>query len=125
MAASSALKMRIEGMDCGACAIKIENAMKRLPGVSDINVSYSQESMSITLDEDRTSPLTVQEKIRSLGFMPVVAIPGTGDTSKTLPEYHDQAWWKGKKGRLVIFTGLMFALAWGIAHLVPAWGQAA
>lgn len=46
MAASSALKLKIEGMDCAACAMKIENAMKRLPGVSDINVNYSQESMS-------------------------------------------------------------------------------
>jgi Cd2+/Zn2+-exporting ATPase len=38
MASPSTLKLRIEGMDCGACAVKIENAMKRLPGVSDINV---------------------------------------------------------------------------------------
>ncbi|MGL1765673.1 cation transporter, partial [Vibrio parahaemolyticus] len=34
------LKLRIEGMDCGACALKIENALKRLPGVSDVNVNY-------------------------------------------------------------------------------------
>jgi Cd2+/Zn2+-exporting ATPase len=32
-----ALKMRVEGMDCSACAIKIENALKRLPGVGDVN----------------------------------------------------------------------------------------
>ena len=24
------LNMRVEGMDCGACALKIENALKRL-----------------------------------------------------------------------------------------------
>lgn len=29
------LRMRVEGMDCSACAIKAENALKRLPGVSD------------------------------------------------------------------------------------------
>lgn len=34
--------MRVEGMDCGACALKIENALKRLPGVSDINVNYGK-----------------------------------------------------------------------------------
>ena len=33
-------KMRIEGMDCGACATKIENALKHLPGLTDIQVSY-------------------------------------------------------------------------------------
>jgi hypothetical protein len=36
------LNMRVEGMDCGACALKIENALKRLPGVSDINVNYGK-----------------------------------------------------------------------------------
>ncbi|CAB3712914.1 heavy-metal-associated domain-containing protein [Trinickia soli] len=30
-----ALKLRIEGMDCASCALKIENALKRLPGVYD------------------------------------------------------------------------------------------
>ena len=32
MNAPDSLKLRIEGMDCAACAVKIENAMKRLPG---------------------------------------------------------------------------------------------
>ncbi|MBB5445799.1 cation transporter [Paraburkholderia sp. WSM4177] len=41
------LKLRIGGMDCASCALKIENAMKRLPGVSDINVSYGQESLTL------------------------------------------------------------------------------
>ena len=49
MAAVSPLKLRIEGMDCGACALKIENAMKRLPGVSDINVSFGLQSLSLSL----------------------------------------------------------------------------
>lgn len=125
MAASSAYKLKIEGMDCGACALKIENAMKRLPGVSDINVSYSQESMSIMLDEERTSPTTIEDKIKALGFTPVASAATGGAETRKLPEYQEQAWWKGKKGRLVIFTGIMFAVAWVIAHIDPAWGQIA
>ena len=53
-------------MDCAACAVKIENAMKRLPGVSDINVSYSQEKLSLVLDADRTSEEVIDGKIRAL-----------------------------------------------------------
>ena len=44
--------MRVEGMDCSACAIKVENALKRLPGVSDINVSYATETLSLRLDRE-------------------------------------------------------------------------
>lgn len=34
--AAPALRMRVEGMDCSACTIKVENALKRLSGLSDI-----------------------------------------------------------------------------------------
>jgi copper chaperone CopZ len=54
MAAAIPLKLRVEGMDCGACAVKIENVMKRLPGVSDIDVNYGLQSLSLVVDEDRT-----------------------------------------------------------------------
>jgi Cd2+/Zn2+-exporting ATPase len=33
--------MRVAGTDCSACTIKIENALKRLPGVSDIYLNYT------------------------------------------------------------------------------------
>jgi Cd2+/Zn2+-exporting ATPase len=44
---ATALKMRVGGMDCGACAIKIENVLKRLPGVSEINVNYGTETLAL------------------------------------------------------------------------------
>ena len=32
-------------MDCSACAIKVENAPKRLPGVSDVNLNYRTDTL--------------------------------------------------------------------------------
>ena len=68
--ARNALRMRIEGMDCSACAIKVENALNRLPGVSDINMNYSTEMLSVRLDENRTSREVIEGKIRALGYTP-------------------------------------------------------
>ena len=59
MAAASSYKLRIDGMDCAACALKIENALERLPGVTNINVSYTAGTLALQLDEDRTSPRTI------------------------------------------------------------------
>jgi cation transport ATPase len=64
MAVARALRLQIGGMDCGACAEKIENAMQRLAGVSEVAVSYSQASLSLTLNEDRTSRATIEARIR-------------------------------------------------------------
>jgi Cd2+/Zn2+-exporting ATPase len=64
-------------MDCSACAIKIENAMKRLPGVSDINFNYATETLALTLDEYRTSRNVIEDKIRGLGYTPQATSGGT------------------------------------------------
>lgn len=66
------LKMRVRGMDCGACAIKIENALKRLPGVSGIDVNYGAETLSLQLNTDRTSRASVEKKEHPIvGLHPV------------------------------------------------------
>jgi len=57
MAAATPLKLAIEGMDCAACALKIETAMKRLPGVSDVNVSVMLGTLALNVDEERTLPI--------------------------------------------------------------------
>ena len=72
--ATTALKMRIEGMDCSACALKIENALKRLRGVSDVSVSYGIETLTLRLDQDRISLVAVEQQIRALGYEPKVGL---------------------------------------------------
>ena len=119
--AITALKLRVEGMDCGACAIKIENGLKRLPGVTDINVNYGLETLSLVLDEDRTSRGTIEQRIRSLGYTPR---PRQGDTSNGTEaqarlEAVDRAWWRTRKGQLVIGTGALLGLAYLIATVAP------
>jgi copper chaperone CopZ len=101
--------MRVEGMDCSACAIKVENALKRLPGVSEINMSYSTETLSMQLDENRTSREAVEGKIRALGYTPkslnapMSATPiGTAEDQEA---GEDRPWWKTRRGRMVLGLG--------------------
>ena len=121
----TSLKLNIEGMDCGACALKIENALKRLPGVSDVNVNYGLQSLTLNFDEDRASARTIENKIKALGYLPV-ALPG--DTASLLQislrqELNDGAWWRSRKSRLVIVTGALLVAAFTTSHLDPALSQ--
>ena len=119
MAAASALKLRIEGMDCGSCAAKIETAMRRLPGVAEVEVSVAASSMSITVDEDRTSREAIRAKVDSLGFKaidPAAAGPAGHDHPAT-----EGPWWSTAKGRLVPASGALLAGAWGVSWLEPQW----
>lgn len=121
MSSAKVLKLRIEGMDCGACAVKIENAMKRLPGVTDINVSYGQESLALSFDEDRSSQHNIETQIRALGFTPINE--GATGTRASATERESQPFWAGKKAKLVWMTGLAFAVAVGVAYFFPQWGR--
>lgn len=119
MAASSPLKLQIEGMDCAACALKIEAAMERLPGVSDINVSYAGGTLALNVDQDRTSQRTIEEKIRALGYQPTGSAPGTQPALPT--KRAREPWWQGMKARLVFMTGALFAAAFVASFLLPEW----
>lgn len=123
MNAPDSLKLRIEGMDCAACAVKIENAMKRVPGVSDINVSYGQESLSLKFDGDRTSSAAIEGKIRALGFTPVSS--GSRRTAASAGPVGSprSSWWRGRKAHLALAIAAMFGIATAVAHIEPALAQ--
>ncbi|ABS64978.1 Heavy metal transport/detoxification protein [Parvibaculum lavamentivorans DS-1] len=71
MAATRPYKLYIDGMDCAACALKIEKAMYHLPGVSDVDVSHANGTLALQLDEDRTASFLIEERVRSLGYIPL------------------------------------------------------
>ncbi|HZD89067.1 MAG TPA: heavy metal translocating P-type ATPase, partial [Pseudolabrys sp.] len=119
MAEASAIKLRIDGMDCPACALKIENAMQRLPGVSDVAVSYGQQSLTLSLDEHRTSRTTLTARIEALGYTPLgETAAGSAASAGAAPS---PAWWRSPKGRLVIGTGILLILAFAVAQVMPGW----
>jgi len=122
--AAAPLTLRIEGMDCAACAAKIETAVKRLPGVSEVEVSYGRRALSLALDEDRTSRAAVRAKIDALGYTaidpdtaPVSAPHGIDDG--------DRPWWASRKGQLVIANGALLALAFVVSQVAPDGSHAA
>ncbi|WP_020179898.1 heavy metal translocating P-type ATPase [Methylopila sp. M107] len=119
MAAASALKLRIEGMDCGSCAAKIETAMRRLPGVAEVEVSVAASSMSITVDEDRTTREAIRAKVDSLGFKAID--PAAGPAAVHDHTAAEASWWSTAKGRLVLTSGALLAGAWGVSWLEPQW----
>jgi len=121
--APDSLKLRIEGMDCAACAVKIENAMKRVPGVSDINVSYGQESLSLNFDGDRTSSAAIEARIRALGFTPVSSDSRRTAASAGPAGNVRSSWWRGRKAYLALAIAAMFGIATAVAHIEPALAQ--
>ncbi|MFL9503344.1 heavy metal translocating P-type ATPase [Rhodopseudomonas palustris] len=116
--ATNAYKTRVEGMDCASCALKIETAMQRLPGVADVRVSYSAATLALRFDQDRISPSTIDDELRSLGYRPQAIAPSP---SSIRPERKRLPWWQDAKLQTVMIAAAVFALAFALAQLFPAY----
>lgn len=64
---SARIRYRVEGMDCGSCAAKIDHAVRRLPGVVDLSVSATAGTMTVELD-DPARRAAVEHAVRNLGY---------------------------------------------------------
>ncbi|MBS94944.1 MAG: heavy metal translocating P-type ATPase [Chromatiales bacterium] len=59
------IKVKIVGMDCGSCAMTIENSMQQLPGVQEASVSFTTESMEVT---GAVEIEEIESRLRELGY---------------------------------------------------------
>lgn len=67
MAEAVQTRYRVEGMDCASCAAKIDTAVRRMPGVTDVSVSVTAGTM--TVNHEAVSDLTaIARKVTGLGF---------------------------------------------------------
>ena len=46
-------KFKLEDLDCANCAAKMEEAIKKLPGVNDASVSFMTQKLMIDADDDK------------------------------------------------------------------------
>ncbi len=66
-AASRQLELPVGGMTCAACAVRIEKALNRQPGVS-AQVNLAAERARIAYDPARTTPAEIVALIRKAGY---------------------------------------------------------
>ena len=132
-------------MDCAACTTKVVRAVERMPGVSEVRVALMAERLTLDLMPDSTSPEAIEGVVRKLGFgiapkgqqaprkkafvLPgaVPTVPASDEQAASDPAARehaaalpDKSWHQTAKGRLVILTGTLLALAWTVELLTSS-----
>ncbi|MGH8170144.1 MAG: cation transporter, partial [Steroidobacteraceae bacterium] len=64
-AAAAILRAKITGMDCGSCALTIEDGLRKLPGVRRVAVDFTTETLEVEGDVARDA---VEHRLRQLGY---------------------------------------------------------
>jgi heavy metal translocating P-type ATPase len=62
------LNLKVNGMWCPACAWVIEEFLKKKPGISNVQCSFSSDRMRCDYDPVLTSPSRIRESLASLGY---------------------------------------------------------
>ena len=124
-------------MDCASCATKIENALRRMPGISDVVVSVPAGTVTVTHDGTEMDD-KIDKQITDLGYQ-VIGGEGVGikrvrhdqggrasltdDKADALGHERsaaDRSWWQTRKGILTTASGLALAAAYLLGKLIPA-----
>jgi Cu+-exporting ATPase len=71
--------LKIEGMTCAACAKAVERASKKVQGVTEANVNFATEKLSVNFDEAIVSIPDIQAAVEKAGYKAIVEA-----SSKTL-----------------------------------------
>ncbi|XAZ23070.1 cadmium-translocating P-type ATPase [Sinorhizobium sp. B11] len=88
MSEAAQARYRVGGMDCAACATKIDMAVRRVPGVEDVSVSVTAGTM--TVRHDGSSDLkAIEKKVTGLGYS-VAPLTGKAPARESKPA-HDHA----------------------------------
>jgi Zn2+/Cd2+-exporting ATPase len=132
-------RMRVEGMDCASCATKIENALLRVEGVSEVTVSVP--AGTVTVRHAASDIQSMRKRVEGLGYK-VLDVGGEGGHTHSQPsdhhhhhahDHHDHGgsradagptsrtpWWRTAKATMTIAVGVALAAAFVLGKLVPS-----
>ncbi|MBR1135212.1 MULTISPECIES: heavy metal translocating P-type ATPase [Bradyrhizobium] len=132
-AASITTRFRVDGMDCASCATKIENALRRMRGVTEVAVSVTGGTVTVRRDAGGVDADNIRDQISNLGYRVARSDPdrsnafGDDEGMSASPGSHshldapsDQPWWKSSKADLTIASGTALAVAFAMGKAFPA-----
>ena len=111
------VRVRVDGMDCAACATKIKGALGNI-GHANVDVNVAAGSVLVRSNAV-VDQKVIEDTIRKLGY----AVK-SGDTASSIASQKDDEtdgpWWASAKGRLVIVSGVLVGIAFACGQLAPS-----
>ena len=68
-------KFNVTGMTCSACSAHVDKAVRKVPGVSEVNVNLLSNSMTVEYDPDKTTPQAIEAAVAEAGYGAACPLP--------------------------------------------------
>jgi Cu+-exporting ATPase len=96
------VRLEVTGMHCASCVARVEQALRRVPGVVTANVHLGMSEATVQFDTQRTSSEQLAEAVRAAGYRARLA-NATLDEQETSRDNESTFW----RLRLIIAAALL------------------
>ncbi|HFZ8994643.1 TPA: Zn(II)/Cd(II)/Pb(II) translocating P-type ATPase ZntA [Citrobacter freundii] len=103
---------KVAGMDCAACARKVENAVRQVSGVNQVQVLFATEKLVVDADAD------IRQQIER-------AVQNAGYTLRSEQAAEEPAGSRFKENLPLITLLILMAISWGVEQFSHSFGQLA
>ncbi|ELY4455304.1 Zn(II)/Cd(II)/Pb(II) translocating P-type ATPase ZntA [Cronobacter sakazakii] len=110
--AAGALRWQVAGMDCAACARKVENAVRQVPEVRQVQVLFATEKLVV--DAPASQREAIEQAVRAAGYTLREANAAAPATPSGLRE-----------NLAIIVIAVFMALSWALEQFHPLAGRIA
>jgi P-type Cu+ transporter len=76
--ATRTLELGVQGMTCASCVGRVERGLRKLEGVEVVTVNLATERASVTYDPAMTTPQSLLETVKNVGYQPVTSTAELG-----------------------------------------------
>ncbi|HVK38518.1 MAG TPA: heavy metal translocating P-type ATPase [Candidatus Kapabacteria bacterium] len=107
--------MGITGMTCAACVMRVEKALRRVPGVVEASVNLASERAAVTFEPGEATRADIEAAVRDAGYDVLVVEEGArrADAEREAREHERRA----LRRRLIVATVLTIPVM--ILHMGP------
>ena len=113
--------LHVTGMDCADCAVKLQGALRREPGVRQADVNFGAATLALALDPQRTDVARVYAAVRRLGYDTVertqaAARTGGGERAEGTQR---SFWLSDRRAVLTLVSGAFIVAGFAAEALAP------
>jgi|SRR5919108_160751 mercuric ion binding protein len=82
-AAPQTVTLAVSKMTCAACPITVKTALSRVPGVTDVRVSFERKLATVTFDNTKTTVAVLTRATADAGYPSTLDNGSTPDKGKS------------------------------------------
>ncbi len=112
----SQLVFQVDGLDCADCALHLEEALRRTPGVAEVNLNFALANVRIVPQDGSDVRADVERVTKEMGYTL------QSDTAPRIEERETQLTrrerlWQRRRDVATVASGLLIAVACGLSLL--------